>query len=81
MKKSDFFLKNPLTDEKGKSRIQVIGEEITGRKGFLIMKYEVIDLNSGRMMGKYLTREMAQDHANFIIRNGGRAEVREIVRK
>ena len=45
------------------------------------MKYEVIDLNTGRMMGKYLTRELAQDHVNFIVRNGGRAEVREIVRK
>ena len=42
------------------------------------MKYEVINLKTGRVVGKYLDREMAEEHAAYILRNGGRAEVRRI---
>lgn len=42
------------------------------------MKYEVINLKSGRVVGKYVDYKMALEHAEYIRKNGGQAEVRRI---
>ena len=42
------------------------------------MKYEVISLKTGKRVGCYLERKMAEEHRDYIVRHGGRAEVREL---